>query len=131
DAHPDSALPVASFEVPRGATLRRVGASLLAVVTQDPVDTSSWPYTWETTIQVHDLSDPRNPAPRGSLTTTEIAHGYGSSWYLADYDCLGADCGWGRYGGSLPVHAVGDALAFVEQHHMEQVLGQEQICESW
>ena len=127
DVHPDSAQPVASFEVPRGATLRKVG-NLLAVVTQDPIDTSSWPYTWETTIQVHDLSDPAHPVARGSLTTTAIDRlGYGGP-YWADYDCF--DCGWGWYGGSLPVHAVGNALAFVEQHPEEQALGQEQVCQS-
>ena len=130
-AHPDTTAPVATFEVPSGATLRKVGANLLAAVIQQAIDTSNWPYTWETTVQVFDLSDPRNPTPRGSLTTTQIENGGWYGWY--DYgmvaDCW--DCGWGYYGGSLPVHAVGNALAFVEQHPEEQSLGQTQVCESW
>lgn len=134
NAHPDSAAPVASFEVPAGSSLYKVGANLLAAVRFEPVNTNNWPYTWETTVQVFDLTNPASPQARGTLTTQQIqpSNPYG---YYYDYgmvaDCF--DCGgyyWG-YGAKPPVYAVGNALAFVEYAPKKELLGTEHVCQSW
>jgi hypothetical protein len=97
------------------------------------VSTSSWPYTWETRIQVHDLSNPEQPRARGTLATREIQPSWGG-YYDYGYemaDCF--DCGYGRgwYGAKPPIYAVGNALAFVEYQPEQQSLGTEEVCQSW
>ena len=128
DVHADAALPVATFEVPSGARLYKVGANLLAAVSFVPVDMQRWPYTFETTVQVHDLADPAHPRARGTLTTRRIQP---VGYYGGIADCY--DCGgyWGGYGAASSVYAVGDALAFVEWAPEEQSLGTERVCQSW
>src|SRR5690606_20750034 len=69
--HADAAAAVASFEIPAGADAYKMG-DLLVSVSSRPVDTTSWPYTYETTVEVFDLSDPRAPARRGSMTRDEL-----------------------------------------------------------
>ncbi|WP_373044793.1 beta-propeller domain-containing protein [Vulgatibacter sp.] len=131
--HPDSAPTVASFEIPNGAFLQKVGTSLLAAIHTTPVDTSTWPYVWETTVQVYDLSNPVQPAARGSVTTRAIdpTNGYYYGYYGPEMDCF--DCGgyYGGWYGDLPVHSVGDALAFVSRLPEEENLGTERVCYTW
>ncbi len=129
--HPDTAAPVASFDVPAGSTLHKLGDLLVAVSTT-PVDPWAEPPVWETTLQSFDLSTPSRPEPRGALVTRDLPVGGYDYYYYGDMDCF--DCGYGYYpyGRSAPeVHAVGDSLVFVRQEPGSTLLGTAQVCHSY
>jgi hypothetical protein len=122
--HADSATPVASFEIPARAQAYRVG-DLLVSVSSQAVDTSSWPYEYETTVEVFDLADPRAPVRRGSLTSTDLVSNTGYGYWD---DCF--DCGWWGYQPFQTVNVVGNALTFLQTRYEEEPLGLETVCHS-
>ncbi len=116
---PDRADPVATIAIPAGSRLLRAG-SLLVVVSSVPTDTTSWPYEYETTIRVHDLSTPSSPVETGMLVTDRVRpDGYGP-WG----DCW--DCGW--YYGAPSAVVVGDAVVFPRSEEHSELLGTERTC---
>jgi Beta propeller domain len=124
--HADSATAVASFEIPARAQVYKMG-DLLVSVASEALDTTSWPYTYETTIDVFDLSDPRTPVRRGSMTSDDLASSYyGGGWYG---DCF--DCGWWGYQPFDVVNVVGNALTFLKATPQQQPLGTETVCTTY
>ncbi|TKD03782.1 hypothetical protein E8A74_24635 [Polyangium fumosum] len=73
----DTGTPVATIEVPANASYYQVDDLLVAVHGK----WTTWP-TFETTIEVWDLSNPKKPAKAGQLVTTELPSGY---YYYGDY----------------------------------------------
>jgi hypothetical protein len=74
DADPDQAQPVASFAIPSSAAVHQVG-NLFVTLTQRLVDRTET-YSYETQVDVYDLSAPTSPALVGSLTTDRLQPGY-------------------------------------------------------
>jgi hypothetical protein len=132
DEHPDTATPVAGFEVPADATLYATG-DLLVATRFVPVETDTWPYTYEAHLTVFDLSMPAMPVEAGELVTQQIQPGSWGGWY--DYgfdDCF--DCGgyYPGYGGATgDVQAIDGGLVFLERHWNEELVGQEESCQTW
>ena len=88
----DDATPVASFPVPHGSMLVKVGASLLAAVENR--------YGEPTSITIYDLADPHQPLQVGRLVTEDVP-------YLPT---------WVQRGQVRPaIHAIGNALVLVHQ----------------
>jgi hypothetical protein len=131
-AHPDHGAPVATFEIPADATVYQSGDYLVAS-TFVATDTSSWPYTYETTLRVFDLSDPTAPVAAGTLVTDRLQPGYGYyDWYWADGDCF--DCGYPYYWGGFSrddVQAVPGGLAFLQRRQQQELIGREEYCYTW
>jgi hypothetical protein len=99
DQPAESAVPVATFEVPYNAKVFQKDEQLIVVASQW---SSTAPYYRETTIAVHDLSQPSGPQLLGSLTTTGVPE-------LMD---------WLWHGKQLPTAMVaGDALVFMRPTH--------------
>jgi hypothetical protein len=124
----DTGEPVASLDVPSGATLEKVG-NQLAVVSQVPLETGSWPFVYSTTITSIDMTDPANPVERGALTTDEIPASYNYYWGWGAADCF--DCGgrgWGGYNATQNTHATDKALAFVRPEQVSESIGMARTC---
>lgn len=128
--HPDLAEPVARFEIPAGAVAYQVG-ELLVTVDQEVVDTSEWPYTYESHIAVWDLGDPTQPELAGSLTTDRLRPSFP---YMPWLGCLECDV---LALAPIPivfppspddVQSVEDALVFLQRHHEQELLGTEEHC---
>jgi len=128
----DEAPAVASFEVTSGAELIQVG-DLLVSVTMEYLDSSSAKATYQTEIEVFDLSDPTSPRPRGTLSTDRLVPSYGGDYYpfryAADIDCFDCYGGWG-YGGNGTLVA-GDALVFPEWTSQQESRGQLERCSTY
>ncbi len=123
--NPDAATAVASFEIPATAQAYKMG-DLLVSVASEAIDTTSWPYTYETTIDVFDLSDPRSPVRRGSMTSDDLASYSGGGWY---WDCF--DCRWWGYQPFDVVNVVGNALTFLQTTYEQQPLGLQTVCSAY
>jgi hypothetical protein len=124
--HPDSAKAVASFEIPASAQAYKMGDLLVSVDT-NIVDTNVWPYTYETTVDVFDLSDPRTPVRRGSMTSNELASFADGGWWY--WDCF--DCRWWGYHAFNVVNVVGNALTFLQAKPEQQPIGMETVCSEY
>jgi hypothetical protein len=120
--HADAAAAVASFEIPGSAQAYKMG-DLLISVASEPVDTSVWPYTYETTLDVFDLADPRAPVRRGSVASTDLVSFANDWWY---WDCF--DCRYWNYQPFNVVNVVGNALTFLQTKPEQQPLGTETVC---
>jgi hypothetical protein len=124
--HADSAKAVASFEIPATAQAYKMNDLLVSVDTF-VVDSTNWPYTFQTTIDVYDLSDPRTPVRRGSMESTELASSaYGGWWY---WDCF--DCRWWGYQAFNVVNVVGNALTFLNAKPEQEPIGFETVCSEY
>jgi hypothetical protein len=137
DDNPDLGEAVASFEIPSNAVVHQAGDMLVAVEMR-ATDTSEWPYVYESDIIVWDLSDPRNPVLAAELTTDRLQPSYGYYDYgyygggMVESDCF--DCGgyYGYWGGSAhDVEAVDGALVFLQRHNERELLGHEEICNTY
>ena len=134
NANPDTADAVASFEVPGGADVHRSGDMLVAVQMR-VTDYSEWPYDYESTVVVYDLTDPANPTEAGTLITDQLAPYYGGGYYggwYEDADCF--DCrGYGYWGGNQQesVFPVEDGIAFLAAHDQQELLGTEEVCNTY
>ena len=67
----DAGSPLVSFEISSDAQIYQSG-DLLITVEMRFVDSSEWPYSYETNIEVWDLGDPTAPDHRGQLTTERL-----------------------------------------------------------
>jgi hypothetical protein len=78
DSEVDSSEVLTGFEVPGGADLTQVGSLLVSVSTTVSYDNTAAnnPPKYQSTIAVHDLSDPTKPRARGSLETDRLEPGY-------------------------------------------------------
>lgn len=132
DDDPDTAEAVASFEVPGGASVYQVGDSLVTAVFEI-LDSSEWPYTYETTLTVWDLSDPAEPSERGTVVTEGLSpsNNYYWGWGGAEIDCFGPCRPWPSYGNADWVYPVGDAVVFVETVQEQELLGTEHVCNTY
>jgi hypothetical protein len=68
---PDTGHVLASFELQGNPSVYQVG-DLLVAVTMEYIDSSEWPYNYETSIEVWDLGEPTAPERRGHLTTDKL-----------------------------------------------------------
>jgi hypothetical protein len=92
------ALPVASFQLPFGSKIFKVGESLLAAVRTGADGL--------TRIRIYDLADPRQPRQTGQLDISAIPN-------LPT---------WSQRGEVRPaIHAVGNALVLLDQHAHDEV----------
>jgi hypothetical protein len=132
----ESTAPVASFDVPANADLVQVGDLLVSVAMEatDALDAKNEP-TYDSAIDVYDLSDPAHPRKRGSLETDRLYPGYSYYGYALDFvgDCF--DCGgygrygWGyRYGVQSDHYVAGDAIAFAHRTQQQKSLGMVHTC---
>jgi hypothetical protein len=134
--HPDTGDPVASFEIPADATVYQVG-DLLVTVDMEVADTSEWPYSYRSKLDVWDLSDPTAPFRAGTLTTDRLrpSNGYWP-WPVLE-PCLG--CDMLAVGAPIPfpgsfagdVQSVEDALVFLQRHEEHEILGTEHVCTTY
>jgi len=124
----DTGTAVASFDVPTGSSLRKVGSRLVAY-TSKILDWSTNKPRVETSISSFDLADPRHPRALGTLVTEAIPYGYGGGWW-GYYDCFDCRYGYGYgWGGAGDAHAVGNGtLAFVARVPQEKYLGTARVC---
>jgi hypothetical protein len=123
--HADTAVALASVEIPVHAQLHRSG-DLLVSVSVSVTDWSSYPYVYTLDIKVFDLSDPTVPVFAGELTTTRIT----PDGYYGWDDCW--DCGGYSYGGGRSeVVAVPGGLAVLQRTRQTDKLGAEEICHTW
>ncbi len=129
---PDMAPALATVPIPARGQVYQVG-SLAVTAEMQYIDSGNGEYKYETTIRVHDLSDPTQPQARGELVTDQIAPYYN---YGYDYgigvpergmvdDCLG--CGGYYYGGTT-AHTVGQNLVFPTTVQEQELLGIEHVC---
>ncbi len=126
-AHPDTAVAVASIEVPANAQLYAAGDQLVAVTTTIE-DYNDDPYLYETRVLTFDLSDPTVPVAAGELVTDRLTPGGGYYGYYDD--CW--NCGYrGYYGPSSDVAPVNGGLAFLQRHYEQELVGTEQVCSTW
>lgn len=126
---PDLARPLAEIQVPARSKAYQVGDLLVTVSMQTTHEDGET--TYESLIQVHDLSDPTSPVLAGTLETDRLRPSYGG-YYWGDGDSIDCfDCGWG-WGGARPeAAAAGDALVFVERENLNELLGHETTCNYW
>ncbi len=130
--NPDLAEPVAGIEVPSTAYLVKAGDLLVSVDTR-LVDASSWPYDYETTIDVYDMSDPLSPEHNGSIVTDQIRPYYDYAYgYYEDFDMPIADCLACYYGPSGSVQpnfrVIDNAVVFFSMEEQRRLLGNERVC---
>jgi hypothetical protein len=129
ESDPDIAPALATFEVPPGASITKVG-DLAVVMSSSWILNDSDPKggAWQTTIAVWDLGDPMTPIKRGDLVTRELPP-YWSGWYYGmmrpEADCLG--CG-GGYGISPRGTVVGQSIAFLEGIYESAPAGFQRYC---
>lgn len=71
----DANTPVASFDVPAGASLTKVGDLLVSVYTETMYDQTGQNPKTLSQIQVWDLKDPTKPQKRGGLETDRLENG--------------------------------------------------------
>jgi hypothetical protein len=139
DADPDSAAPIAEFEIPAWATVQKVDDLLVALEQRRDYENRDEDglSPLVTTLTVFDLSDPANPRARGTLETTELPYpslggsygGYYGGGAVGDVD----EC-WDCYGfrsGEAGLLASGRTLAFVGAESESEVVGTRRICETW
>jgi hypothetical protein len=143
----DSDAVVASFKVLANADLIQVDKLLVSVSTQTMYDPQGIKMpTYQSNVQVFDLSDPTKPSPRGTLDTDRIQPGYyGYYGYPEAGVAAGAapaggvaidrcfeGCGgpyYGPYyGGSGSHWVVGNAIAFVSYTQQMKSLGMVHEC---
>jgi len=134
--NPDGATAVATIEVPAGASLHKVGDLLVAVAGRYVQDEQADEWELETTLEVHDLSDPAHPAEAGTLTSRDLPMGggryggYGSR--IGGMEDMGGYYPGPWYGYDVfDVHAIGEALVFVEHLPEDELVGQEEVCWVW
>jgi hypothetical protein len=115
---PDTAQEITSIEIPTGAQVFQVDDMLVTAV-QRRIDTSSDERTYETEINVWDMSDPTSPTHRGSLVSDQLqsSYYYGGGYYG---DCY--DCGYYSYGG-IDAKVVDDALIFSSAKREQELVG--------
>ncbi|MCP4624939.1 MAG: hypothetical protein GY850_15650 [bacterium] len=124
--HPDAGNAVASFEIPSEATVYQTG-DLLVAVTMRAADTTVWPYTYKTEIEVYDLNEPTRPALVGSLTTDRLQPSYG---YYGPVDCI--NCRKPRSpGNGGDVQAIVGGLAFLQRHEEKEFLLESEYYRYW
>jgi hypothetical protein len=121
--HLDTAAPVAELQVPANANLYRVGRLLVSVDRHMRSDDLGEP-SWQTDIEIFDLTDPTEPKWAGALSTDRLrpAHWWGGPLIR----CFRAPC--------LPpsgfrgddVRVVGDTLVFVERVSAEAPIGRDE-----
>lgn len=132
-ADPDLGQVVASFEIPGASTAYKVG-DLLVAVEMRVVDTSSWPYDYDSTIEVWDLSDPTAPRRTSRLEDDRLrpSWGYYGGWW-GEMDCF--DCRGGGYWWmpqpSNDVQVIDDGLAFLTRNQEQELEGTEEVCNTY
>ncbi len=130
DDDPDTAEPVAVVELQSDAQVYKVG-SLAVAVSMKWVRRSDDEYGYDTTIQVFDLTDPRNPVQTSTMTTDRLSPYYDWWWYGPGIDeCF--DCGWGYYGyGTQGAKAVGQTLVFPSTKYESELVGVDHVCNTY
>ncbi len=135
DEHTDRSDAIASFEVPAGASIRAVGTTLTSTTfTWVEAGDSDRTSTYETTIEVWDLSDPAAPVRASTVVTRELQPSWGGyyydGWGRGEADCF--DCGgWWGYSGGPETAVAGDALVFLEREQQSEFQYRQRVCSSW
>jgi hypothetical protein len=135
NADANTAEPLAELELPVDARLVKSGDLLVSMVYRVVGPQMEWPYDYETTVHVYDLSDPTHPVERGSAQTDALIPSYdGYGGYGGYYGGRGGFgfCGVGDFwfsgnqvDGTL---AIGDALVFTQARDHDELLGHEHTC---
>jgi hypothetical protein len=128
----DGAAALAEIPVPAGSKTYKVGDRLV-VTSMEYVQPANGQGqgAYETDIAVWNLSNPLNPQPEGTLTTTELQPSYSYGGWWRGEDCF--DCRGGGYygGGQLDVKVVGNAMLFPRQLQKQELQGTAQIRNSY
>lgn len=130
EGDPDVAPALATIEVTRSSQIFKVGDLLVsfAIVNSEYVDEE---YTYTSHVQVFDLSDPTSPELVSEFETTELNlsnNYYGGGYYdeMGDSDCY--NCGGYAQANA---HVVSEALVFVQSEYHQEVIGHEEVCNSY
>jgi hypothetical protein len=137
DQDPDTALAVASVEIPINAQVVQVQALAASIQSNWEYNEGENDYDVTTIIQLYDLSDPTNPEPAGTLETDQIQYsGYG--YYYPGWGGMEDDVAVGGirdmayypyYGyGASNVYSVGDSLVFASNVWESELEGMEHYC---
>ena len=125
----DHAEPVATIDIPAHATLHQAGDKLVVVSTTyiQPEDQGKQGAegSWETEIQVWDMTHPAIPTLQGTLVTDRL-EGWGGGYYGGGWgweDCWDCGRGYYGYGGEQEAFAAGDALVFPRYVQQQRLLG--------
>ncbi|MDH5674895.1 MAG: beta-propeller domain-containing protein [Myxococcales bacterium] len=134
-ADPNTTNALASFEVDADVQLLKAGDLLLSV-SYRMVDTSKEELSYETTVRVFDLSDPKEPAEVGKAVSDSVRPSYfGYDGYFGGFGGGFVGCGMGPlwFGGGQAEGSfvVGDALVFVDAEPQDELLGRERVCNFW
>ena len=131
----DMATPVATVEIPAGATIWQAGDRVVAV-SQQYEYVEGRDENYRTTVMVVDLSDPTNPVVGGTIETLELQpyySYYGGGWGRPgigeDVDCGFGGCGGGWYGYSNPgIYPTENALTFLQSQQQQESIGMVEYC---
>jgi hypothetical protein len=108
-----------TIEIPASAVVEKVGTNKLMVAYSDVIDANN--QTYETTLELYDLTMPTTPQKVDTLTSTDLPPVFGNGYYYGYWgDCW--DCGWGYYN-SANIQVVGDAIVFVEPQREQELEG--------
>jgi len=127
--HPDLAEPVVSFTINANARIYQTG-DLLVCVTTVRTEGSDYPYEYESTVEVYDLSDPASPSLAAGFTTDKIRPSYGGYLYLDDcWDCVGEYLPY--FGREAVVEPIPNGLVFPTRRDQRELLGVEHVCRTY
>ncbi len=129
EGNPDTAKPLASLDVPTGASVASLGTTVVA--TGSVYDSDAGSFT--TRFTLYDVSDPSAPVETATLDTDEIVeykdYYGGGREPMPTPDMAGEwACEVYWYGGPPPGQAVGDALVFTTSESHQEELGELQVC---
>ena len=125
--HPDSAEPLARFEIPSGASTHQVGDVLVAI-DRRVLGPYTWPPEYESTVSVYDLSEPTEPRLASSFVTDRLNPGYP---FYPIFAATGFDLSrpfpiFAQSGDD--VQSVEAGLVFLQRHQEQELIGNEEVC---
>ncbi len=107
-----------TIEIPASAVVEKVGQDKLMVAYSEVLNAQN--STYETTIELYDMTMPTAPVKVDTLTSTALPPVYGNSYYWGYWgDCW--DCG--GYYSSANLEIVGDAIVFAEPQQERELEG--------
>lgn len=137
--NPDSAIAIQQIEVPSNAYLVKSGNYLVSVnmvFAANKETSEGYVNTYNTTIDVYDMSDPRSPTKFGTITTDKLQSSYNYDYYYGypiQPDVFSNDkVGFiGDYfvGYAPPnIQVIDGAVVFAQTKRQQTLLGKETAC---
>lgn len=124
--HADQAKALATLELAGSPQIFKVHNTLFSL-SYAITDSTQWPYEYETTITIYDMSYPLQPKELVTLKTDQLKPQYGGYyWDEMIGDCF--DCYWGGYGDAFQHAILKNAVVFPIVNQEQKKLGEEERC---